>query len=773
VRIQGILGGALACLLAAAPSPAIDLGDGMIRLQAEVWSVSEGPSAELARAFPAARRSAPAPEEPRSYVVVTEGPADDAIRATLEAGGSRIVGWVPSNGWIVRGATRAVEALRGEPGVLRVEPYRPHWKVAPGLDREARGLLLHVDVFRGADPHAVADELLRLGVVVVAVRDTPEVSRVVVRVDGALVPELAAVSAVEWIEERGTLTLRNDVVRWVIQSNVTDEVPLHDRGLFGQGQIAGHIDGSIDTSSCFFSDPDHVPGPDHRKLVAWRYHSGSIAVSHGTHTAGTLAGENIDPAFPQHRGMAPEARISHTDWNSLHGEEWDGQPSNVADLLQTAHADGARVHSNSWGDDNRTTYTTWCRDIDAFSRSHEEDLVVFAVTNLALLKSPENAKNLLAVAATQRPPNQGFFATGGSGPTADGRRKPEVWVPGSSTRSAAAISCGTFASTGTSMACPAVTGGALLIREYFERGFFPTGRPWAQNTYVPTGALLKALVVNSTVDMTGAAGYPGNREGWGRILLDDTLYFEGDSRRLWFRDVRHANGLGTGGVRAWNVAVVDGSQPLAVTLVFMDQAASAGAALAPVNDLDLEVEGPGGVLLGNVFDTVIGESQAGGTADPLNNLERVLVSSPAPGTWTIRVKGASVPAALQGFAVAVNGGLSARAYRTGLAVEIGRTGEGPVDLVPDARLDPFRPNPFRRGTELHFAVAASGPASLRIFDVGGRLVRVLLDRPVSAGEHRIPWDGRDESGAPAPPGVYFARLEAPGVSRTVKGVHLR
>jgi hypothetical protein len=315
----------------------------------------------------------------------------------------------------------------------------------------------------------------------------------------------------------------------------------------------------------------------------------------------------------------------------------------------------------------------------------------------------------------------------------------------------------------------------MLVREYFERGYFPTGVPYAPNSYVPTGAMLKAVLVNSTVDLTGVPGYPGDREGWGRILLDDALYFDGDSRRLWFRDVRHADGLATGAVRSWQVEVVDGAQPLAVTLAFMDEPASAGAALAPINDVDLEVEGPDGLFLGNEFDPVAGESQTGGGADPLNNLERVLVKSPTPGAWTIRVRGTAIPVGPQGFAVAVNGGLTARTYRTALAEQTGRSDGGGRDLQvgPDPRLDPFRPNPFRAGTELRFAVATNGRASLRIFDVGGRLVRVLLDRPVSAGEHRISWDGKDERGAPAPPGVYFARLEAPGLTRTVKGVHLR
>ena len=39
---------------------------------------------------------------------------------------------------------------------------------------------------------------------------------------------------------------------------------------------------------------------------------------------------------------------------------------------------------------------------------------------------------------------------------------------------------------------------------------------------------------------------------------------------------------------------------------------------APINDLDLEVEGPDGLFLGNEFDVANGVSRTGGSADPLN-----------------------------------------------------------------------------------------------------------------------------------------------------------
>ena len=47
---------------------------------------------------------------------------------------------------------------------------------------------------------------------------------------------------------------------------------------------------------------------------------------------------------------------------------------------------------------------------------------------------------------------------------------------------------------------------------------------------------------------------------------------------------------------------------------------------------------------------------------------------------------------------------------------------------------------------------------VRVFDVGGRLVRTL---PVGEGEAgRLTWDGRDRDGVRVRPGLYFASFAA-------------
>jgi flagellar hook assembly protein FlgD len=83
------------------------------------------------------------------------------------------------------------------------------------------------------------------------------------------------------------------------------------------------------------------------------------------------------------------------------------------------------------------------------------------------------------------------------------------------------------------------------------------------------------------------------------------------------------------------------------------------------------------------------------------------------------------------------------------------------------------PNPFRATTTLHFAVAGGGAVRIRVYDVSGRAVRHLLAARVDDGEHRVTWDGRDDEGRPVRAGIYFLRLEAPGIERIVKTALLR
>jgi hypothetical protein len=90
------------------------------------------------------------------------------------------------------------------------------------------------------------------------------------------------------------------------------------------------------------------------------------------------------------------------------------------------------------------------------------------------------------------------------------------------------------------------------------------------------------------------------------------------------------------------------------------------------------------------------------------------------------------------------------------------------------RLAPSRPNPFDRATVIGYALPRSTPVSIRVYDVTGRVVRVLVDSPVvEAGEHTVVWDGTNDGGIAVSSGVYFYRLEAGQRTETRRTVFLK
>ena len=159
--------------------------------------------------------------------------------------------------------------------------------------------------------------------------------------------------------------------------------------------------------------------------------------------------------------------------------------------------------------------------------------------------------------------------------------------------------------------------------------------------------------------MTGLTGYPGPREGWGRLLLENSLWFEGDTRRLVFFDLRNTSGLTTGQTKDYQFQVASSTEPLKITMTFTDwpAAVSASAANVRVNDMDLEILTPGGTLYrGNVIDTIQGLSTAGGSPDTINTTEMVILNVPEVGVWTIRLRATAVNmGGKQGAAVVVTG----------------------------------------------------------------------------------------------------------------------
>lgn len=584
------------------------------------------------------------------FIIQLDGPMTPARRRALTDAGVRLHDYVPANAFVVQLAGADPQAV-GQLGFVQWHtPFEDAWKVAPDigqrpfltperleLARQGRVAVI-VTLFAGEDPQANAAEI-RDAIANADLHYTTMVGahgEVSVTIDANDIGALASLPGVQFVEDAPELTLRNGTTRWIAQTNVSNNTPLYAAGIEGQDQIVGVMDGRPNQAHCSL---------DAGKFLFYNAPSGSDF--HGTHVACTVAGD--DTSNTHGRGLAYEANLVFDDVPSF----TDAAMYNI--LLQH-HNQGARVHTNSWGDDGTTSYNSLCRGVDRFSYDFEESLVLFAVTNQSALKNPDNAKNLLAVGASQDTPNQGSHCSGGVGPTSDGRRKPEIYLPGCGTQSASSSSsCGYTGLTGTSMASPAVAGACALIRQFYVDGFYPSGLANPSDSLTPSGALIKATALNSTVDMTGVSGYPSNLEGWGRVLLDSTLSLDGDFERMFVEDVRNADGLSTGNVIEHTVNVLSSSPRLKVTLVWTEPPASASTGSSPawINDLNLEVVGPGGTYLGNVFSA--GQSITGGAADDRNNVEMVQLNAPSAGAYTVRIVADAVNQGPQGYALVVTG----------------------------------------------------------------------------------------------------------------------
>jgi serine protease AprX len=199
---------------------------------------------------------------------------------------------------------------------------------------------------------------------------------------------------------------------------------------------------------------------------------------------------------------------------------------------------------------------------------------------------------------------------------------------------------------GTSMSNPLVAGAAAVVRDYYQKEY-------GKNA---SAALVKATLINSAVDLLDENNdgvndndfpIPNIHEGWGRVNVANAT----DGSALF---VDATNGVNTGGSVTYQYEVSSSSNPLKISLVWTDYPSTSVAASNLVNDLDLVVTSPtGSTYRGNVFSG--GWSQAGGSADRVNNVENVYVHTPGPGMWTVSINGFNVPHGPQNYALVVDG----------------------------------------------------------------------------------------------------------------------
>jgi hypothetical protein len=84
------------------------------------------------------------------------------------------------------------------------------------------------------------------------------------------------------------------------------------------------------------------------------------------------------------------------------------------------------------------------------------------------------------------------------------------------------------------------------------------------------------------------------------------------------------------------------------------------------------------------------------------------------------------------------------------------------------------PNPFRgSAARIPFVLPQGGEVRLRVLDLAGRQVRLLVQGRLEAGRREVVWDGRDDGGREVSGGVYLYEVESPGLRATRRLIRLR
>ncbi len=392
-----------------------------------------------------------------------------------------------------------------------------------------------------------------------------------------------------------------------------------------------------------------------------------------------------------------------------------------------------------------------------------------------------------------------------TGPTGDGRQKPDIAAPGQGIGSSlSSMVPGTdsvftlpgmkdIVDQGTSMAAPHVTGASALLLQ-ISPGL--------------TAAQVKTLLTSTaTADAATGTSLPNMQYGWGKLdilraaakafnpastVQRVTFAYEVDGSNQVFvmtgstkyavRFTPNVSGLVAGMQVNLTTAAnrsIEGTGPL-VCEIWSNTSGSLGGipgtklgssvlypfvklSTATNNYIDMIAAGVN-VTAGQDYHLVISLSSPKDTIVPRSDLPPTSQnrSSSYDGvSWkNLLERSSSTAANLRMRAVVVSS--------TGL-VFVENTGSVPREF----QLAQNYPNPFNPSTTIRYSVPVQSQIRLRVFDIIGREVALLVDQQQSPGDYAVNWRGTNNVGVPLSSGVYFYRLEGAGHQLTKKMILLK
>ena len=176
-------------------------------------------------------------------------------------------------------------------------------------------------------------------------------------------------------------------------------------------------------------------------------------------------------------------------------------------------------------------------------------------------------------------------------------------------------------------------------------------------------------------------------------------------------------------------------------------------------------------LLSALPDKVMGRAGAGESIEIFNDkndqAREYLGTTTADGSgnFTLSLQASPTLSMVTATATDADGNTSALSA----AMRIGETGVADAPMAAHSYyLVQNYPNPFNPATTIHFGLAKSGLVDMRVYNMRGEQVAMLLQTNMSAGDHRLSF-----SGASLPSGVYLIRFRVNEFERMEKIMLLR
>lgn len=700
--------------------------------------------------------------EPDYFIVQFAAAVTDAWLDSVRQTGVEVIQYLPHQAFFVYGAPDSIAKVSTHSRVRWVGRYLPDDKLSPivraqianakdgaalssdisPLHTTANGnALFEISVFSRADFDAVTGEIARassgkiLGTsklpnnyfnVVTVEMPLDAVSEIaklrdVIAINSALIPQTE--------DERSALIVAGNYTS-PTQIGLPGYNPQTQFGVTGNNVTVAVIDDGvlIPGFGGFYLTANNVTNALNGATAGSGGHGHMVS----TMVAGSTPFGGLDPqGYNYAMGVAPSANILNVPLlrGGFAGGFVGGRAASVNLTVSTQGVNNVRgtIGNNSWGDGtNGNTYDASAAEYDGFARDAstaatiDPILTVFSCGNSGTsgLTRPKMSKNTIATANTfnYRPELSAsannidnLSSSSSRGPAADGRIKPDISAPGSTITGGAGASGYTNVNafhgfgSGTSFAAPQIAGAAALFTEFWKNGHSGAN---------PSPALIKAALINSTVDINGVsttAAIPNGNEGWGRLNMKGMLntgfpvnYLNQTTEFLNVGDSTTVSGT-----------VGDATKPVRISLVWTDPPGVVDPPL--VNNLDLTVTIGGNVYKGNVFTG--GTSTTGGNADNRNNVENVFLPAGIAAGTQVSVQISAT--ALNGDGILGNSDLTDQHFAlvlsnisTGIVAQRGERADFDGDGKSDVSV--FRPSNgtwyFTRSSNNQFGGVAWGAA---------------------------------------------------------------